>query len=91
MKKNPLEGKEVRMAEGISYTPFCSKCKKWSWGFHIVQDGEKFDERDVEGCGCVHCGKSNFIKWIPEGRSVGKIVMKKGWKAKRPEALRKGK
>ena len=82
MKKNPLEGKEIRMAVGVTLEPHCKVCKCFGFGFHIVGEKEKFDKRDVEGAGCPECG-SEDLDWLPVGYSVGKIVMKKGWKAKR--------
>lgn len=48
--KDPIEGKEVRIAEGIVYEPHCKKCGCFGFGFHVVQGGEKFEEEDVEGC-----------------------------------------
>jgi len=80
MKKNPLEGKEIRMAEGIVYEPYC-KCGCYGFGMHIVQKGEKFNKIDVEGAACPEC-RSGDVKWHPAGYSGGDIVMKKGWKSK---------
>lgn len=79
--KDPFEGKEIRMAEGITYEPYC-KCGVWGFGIHIVMKGEEFDKTDVEGAYCPDCGSSK-VEWHPAGYSGGDVIMKKGWKKRK--------
>ena len=77
MKKNPLEGKEIRMGEGIVLEPYC-KCGAYGFGFHVLETGKKLDKKYVEDACCIECG-SQDLEWLPAGYSEGKVIMKKGW------------
>ena len=79
MKDNPLEGREIRMGEGLVYEPYCYKCKVYGFGFSIVLEGRTFDKTDVAGACCIDCG-SEDLEWHPAGYSSGEVVMEKGWK-----------